>query len=60
MSRLIRIFSVCPLVFDFFNIILFILNFFRNLADIILSSAFLALYELKGERDVCCYPSDLL
>ena len=41
MSRLIWICSVCPLVFD-----LFILKVFQNFADAILSSAFLALYEL--------------
>ena len=45
MSRLIWTYSVCHLVF--FNIIQFILNFFRNFADVILSSAFLGLYKLK-------------
>ena len=37
--------------FLFFNIMQFILKFFfQNFADVILSSAFLALYELK-EKD---------
>ena len=42
MSRLIWIYSVCPKVFD--NIIQFILEVFRNFAEVIFSSAFLALY----------------
>ena len=40
LSRLIWIYSICP-----FNIIQCILKVFQNFADVILSSAVLALYE---------------
>ena len=47
MSSLIWIYSVCHVVFDFFNIKNFILKVFQNFADVILLSAFFALYELS-------------
>ena len=45
MGRLIWIYGVCPLVFDFFNKIQFsVLKVFKKSADVILSSALLELY----------------
>ena len=48
MSRLIKIYSVYPLVFVFFNVIVYIEGFYKNFADIILSAVLLGSYELKG------------
>ena len=42
-----------PTSLSFFNIIQFILKVFQNFADVILLSAFLALYELM-QNFVCC------
>ena len=41
-GRLIRIYSVCTVVFDFQQNTIYIGKFFRKFADVILSSAFLA------------------
>ena len=48
MSHLIKIYAVCPLVFEFSILYTLHLKFFENLQTKILSSAF---YSLRVKRD---------